>query len=79
MLYNYIRLARIKAEAKRRRDEREKMEEQKMFEQKERMKLLMKQFMEWCVNPSGSVELQLVCYGTINFYRVKVKMTLLSV
>ncbi|XP_060602057.1 EF-hand calcium-binding domain-containing protein 5-like isoform X4 [Ruditapes philippinarum] len=54
------RLARIKAEAKRRRDEREKMEEQKMFEQKERMKLLMKQFMEWCVNPSGSVELQLL-------------------
>ncbi|XP_053376187.1 EF-hand calcium-binding domain-containing protein 5-like [Mercenaria mercenaria] len=54
------RLARIKAEAKRRREEREKLEEQKLVERKDRMMQLMKQFMEWSNNPAGSVELQLL-------------------
>jgi len=59
MLFSF-RLARIKAEARRRREEREKNESLKAAERVARMKLLMDQFSEWCENPNGAVELQLV-------------------
>ena len=61
MLFSFFfRLARIKAEARRRREEREKNESLKAAERVARMKLLMDQFSEWCENPNGAVELQLV-------------------
>lgn len=58
--YSIFRLARIKAEAKRRREERERLEATKQIERVRRMKLLMDQFIEWSVGPDGRVELQLV-------------------
>ena len=54
------RLARIKAEAKRRREEREKLENLKKKELNRRMTLLMKHFIEWNATPEGRVELSLV-------------------
>lgn len=55
------RLARIKAEAKRRREERERLEATKQMERVSRMKQLMEQFVEWSTTPDSRVELQLVC------------------
>ena len=54
------RLARIKAEAKRRRDERERQEAVKQSERIRRLKVLMEQFAEWNTSPTASVELSLV-------------------
>lgn len=54
------RLARIKAEAKRRREERDKLERLKQEERDRRETKFMKQFEEWHVQPDGRVELSLV-------------------
>lgn len=54
------RLARIKAEAKRRREERDKLERMKQEERDRRETKFMKQFEEWHVQPDGRVELSLV-------------------
>ncbi|XP_052072459.1 EF-hand calcium-binding domain-containing protein 5-like isoform X3 [Mytilus californianus] len=54
------RLARIKAEAKRRREEREKLEEIKQKERERRENCFMDQFREWNSLPEGKVELSLV-------------------
>ena len=54
------RLARIKAEAKRRREERETLESRKQEELERRLKVLMNQFVQWNATPEGRVELQLV-------------------
>ncbi|XP_048764274.1 EF-hand calcium-binding domain-containing protein 5-like isoform X2 [Ostrea edulis] len=54
------RLARIKAEAKRRREERDRLERVKQEERDRREARFMKQFQEWHVQPDGRVELSLV-------------------
>lgn len=63
-VWNFIfnRLARIKAEAKRRRDERDKLERLKQEERDRRETKFMKQFEEWHVQPDGRVELSLVSF-----------------
>ncbi|XP_061179695.1 EF-hand calcium-binding domain-containing protein 5-like isoform X1 [Saccostrea echinata] len=54
------RLARIKAEAKRRREERDRLERVKQEERDRREAMFMKQFQEWHVQPDSRVELSLV-------------------
>ncbi|CAG2257900.1 unnamed protein product [Mytilus edulis] len=54
------RLARIKTEAKRRREEREKLEQIKQKERERRENCFMDQFREWNSHPEGKVELSLV-------------------
>ncbi|KAK3085117.1 hypothetical protein FSP39_024683 [Pinctada imbricata] len=54
------RLARIKAEAKRRREERERQEQMRLEERNRREEAFGKQFEEWHVQPDGRVELSLV-------------------
>lgn len=56
------RLARIKAEARRRREDRETEERMRVMEKKRREDLLRRQFNEWNIAyyPNGRVELALV-------------------
>ncbi|KAL3858381.1 hypothetical protein ACJMK2_012972 [Sinanodonta woodiana] len=54
------RLARIKAEAKRRREERERLEMLRQRELEMREDLFLKQFSEWTSNPDGRVDLSLL-------------------
>ncbi|KAK3588676.1 hypothetical protein CHS0354_028885 [Potamilus streckersoni] len=54
------RLARIKAEAKRRREERERLEMLRQRELEMREELFMKQFSEWTSDPNGRVDLSLL-------------------
>ncbi|XP_046371619.2 EF-hand calcium-binding domain-containing protein 5-like [Haliotis rufescens] len=54
------RLARIKAEAKRKRDERELKEMRRLQEKQRREDCLLKQFTEWMLSSHGKVELALI-------------------
>ncbi|ESP00971.1 hypothetical protein LOTGIDRAFT_51730, partial [Lottia gigantea] len=53
------RLAKIKADVKRRREDRERQQEQQLQEKERRSTLLLKQFTEWNVAVDGKVELSL--------------------
>ena len=58
-----FRLARIKADAKKKRDEREKAERLRTVELERRKTCLKKQFLEWNVGDEGKLELAMVsCY-----------------
>ncbi|WAR02132.1 LOW QUALITY PROTEIN: EFCB5-like protein [Mya arenaria] len=67
------RLARIKSEARRRREEREKNEAMKLAERVTRMKMLMDQFKEWSAVPDGTVELQLLQNALRSFVELSEK------
>ncbi|KAL5015803.1 hypothetical protein ScPMuIL_005392 [Solemya velum] len=54
------RLARIKADAKRRREERVKQEQLNLMEEERRKKAFINQFKEWDASPQGKVELSLL-------------------
>ena len=54
------RLARIKAEVKRKREDRERMETILQQEKTRREECLRNQFQDWNVGPTGRVELALV-------------------
>ena len=57
---SYSRLARLKAEAKRKREEQEITEKRRVLERERRMKLLKEQFLDWNVGLGGKVEVALV-------------------
>ena len=60
-------MARIKTEAKKKREEREKSEEAARMEKERRETSLKKQYSEWDVGlyPDGRVELTLVTYPIV--------------
>ncbi len=64
-----FRLARIKAEARRKREEREQAELMKKLEKQRREDTLREQFFEWDIGlyPDGRVELALVCFPPFIF------------
>jgi len=55
-------LAKIKNEARRKREERERLAEQKKLERVRRKEALEEQFTEWTDTAEGRVELALVRY-----------------
>lgn len=59
MIVNF-RLARIKNEAKRKREDREKAAEQKKLEVVRRQAILQEQFLDWTNDKEGRVEMALV-------------------
>ena len=59
-LKRYFRLARIKNEAKRKREERERAAEQRKLEAGRRKAALEEQFLDWVEDKEGRVEMALV-------------------
>ncbi|XP_060077280.1 EF-hand calcium-binding domain-containing protein 5-like [Ylistrum balloti] len=64
------RLARIKAEAKRRREERDRLELLKQQERERREAAFMEQFSNWNVQPDGRVELSIVQNALRSFVEI---------
>ncbi|XP_021357902.1 EF-hand calcium-binding domain-containing protein 5-like isoform X4 [Mizuhopecten yessoensis] len=64
------RLARIKAEAKRRREERDRLELLKQQEKERRETAFMDQFSNWNVQPDGRVELSIVQNALRSFVEI---------
>nr|XP_006818096.1 PREDICTED: EF-hand calcium-binding domain-containing protein 5-like [Saccoglossus kowalevskii] len=60
LMRNNPRLAKVKAEARRRREERERASRLKALENQRRSATLREQYKEWLVNQDGRVELHLV-------------------
>ena len=75
MYVSLFRLARIKADAKKKRDEREKAERLRSVELERRKTCLKKQFLEWNVGDEGKLELAMVsCAFNIHlpFFKIHV-------
>ncbi|XP_069135004.1 EF-hand calcium-binding domain-containing protein 5-like isoform X1 [Argopecten irradians] len=64
------RLARIKAEAKRRREERDRLELLKQQERERRESAFMDQFSSWNIQPDGRVELSIVQNALRSFVEI---------
>ncbi|XP_074642778.1 EF-hand calcium-binding domain-containing protein 5-like [Tubulanus polymorphus] len=72
--YEGNRLAKLKADARKKREEREIQLKMKELEKKRKQEALRQQFLEWKVGPDGSVELCLIQSALKSFEEILAKL-----